>query len=46
MDAASELLRAHRTAAPITGGLITGLVMHAVTVPVFHASHFRAAALT
>lgn len=46
MDAASELLQAHRTAALITGGLITGLVMDAATARVFRASHARAAAET
>ena len=34
MDAASELRQAHRTAALITGGLITGLVMYAVIASV------------
>jgi hypothetical protein len=39
MDAASELRQAHRTAALITGGLITGLVMYAVIASVFRMSH-------
>ncbi len=39
MDAASELRQAHRTAALITGGLITGLVMYAVIASVFGMSH-------
>ena len=39
MDAASELRQAHRTAALITGGLITGLVMYAVIASVFRVSH-------
>ncbi len=39
MDAASELRQAHRTAALITGGLITGLVMYAVVASVFRMSH-------
>ncbi len=39
MDAASELRHAHRTAALITGGLITGLVMYAVIASVFRISH-------
>lgn len=39
MDAASELRQAHRTAALITGGLITSLVMYAVIASVFRMSH-------
>jgi len=39
MEAASELRQAHRTAALITGGLITGLVMYAVIASVFRTSH-------
>ena len=39
MDAASELRQAHRTAALITGGLITSLVMYAVIARVFRMSH-------
>ena len=39
MDAASELRQAHRTAALIIGGLITGLVMYAVVASVFRMSH-------
>jgi hypothetical protein len=39
MDAASELRQAHRTAALITGALITSLVMYAVIATVFRASH-------
>lgn len=39
MDAASELRQAHRTAALITGGLITSLVMYAVIAVVFRMSH-------
>lgn len=39
MDAASELRQAHRTAALITGGLITFLVMDAVIASVFRMSH-------
>jgi hypothetical protein len=39
MDAASELRQAHRTAALITGGLVTGLVMYAVIASVFRMSH-------
>ena len=39
MDAASELRQAHRTAALITGGLVTGLVMYAVVASVFRMSH-------
>jgi len=38
MDAASELRQAHRTAALITGGLITGLVMYAMIASVFRMS--------
>jgi hypothetical protein len=38
MDAASELRQAHRTAALIIGGLITGLVMYAVVASVFRTS--------
>ena len=37
MDAASELRQAHRTAALITGGLITSLVMYAVIASVFRS---------
>jgi len=39
MDAASELRQAHRTAAIITGGLITSLVMYAVIASMFRMSH-------
>lgn len=39
MDAATELRQARRTAALITGGLITGLVMYAVIASVFRVSH-------
>ena len=39
MDAASELRQAHRTAALITSGLITSLVMCAVIASVFRMSH-------
>jgi hypothetical protein len=39
MDAASELRQAHRTAALISGGFITGLVMYAVIASVFRMSH-------
>ncbi len=35
MEAISELRQAHRTAALIAGGLITGLVMYAVIANVF-----------
>lgn len=39
MDAASDLRQAHRTAAIITGGLITSLVMYAVIASMFRMSH-------
>jgi hypothetical protein len=39
MDAASELRQAHRTAALITGGLITSLVMYAVIAGMLRMSH-------
>jgi hypothetical protein len=38
MDAASELRQAHRTAALITGGLLTGLVMYAAIASVLPMS--------
>jgi hypothetical protein len=38
MEAMSELRQAHRTAALIAGGLITGLVMYAVIASVFRDS--------
>jgi hypothetical protein len=38
MEAMSELRQAHRTAALIAGGLITGLVMYAVIANVFRVS--------
>jgi hypothetical protein len=38
MEAMSELRQAHRTAALIAGGLITGLVMYAVVASVFRDS--------
>jgi len=34
MDAASEFRQTHRTAAPITGGVITGLLTDAVVASV------------
>lgn len=39
MDAASDLRQAHRTAALITGGLITSLVMYAVIAGMLRMSH-------
>jgi len=38
MEAASELRQAHRTAALITGGLVTSLVMYAVIASLFRMS--------